>query len=121
MNLEREASDRAAIGAIRGLQRQSIAREQRKDALDRIIDSAPGRLEQHWADALAIRVEHGEQEILLAGEEVIEAPGVDPRRTENVGDAGSGVALGREQLHRRRDNLLAVVLDTGFTPIRGAL
>ena len=36
------------------------------EAVDRIIDTGPGRIEQHRTDAVAIRFEYRDQQVLLA-------------------------------------------------------
>ena len=111
VQLERQAADRAAIGAVGVDERAAIAGEQREHALDRVVDARPGRLEQHRADAVAIGFEHRDQHVLLAGEEIIEAAAVDLAAAQDVGDRGRAEALEPEQLHRRFDDPLAGILD----------
>src|SRR4029077_16871414 len=88
VNLEREAADRATIRAVGHHDPFPIAGEQREHALDWVVDPLPRGREQHLADAFPIALEYGEQEVLLAGKEVIEAAAVDARRLQQIGDAG---------------------------------
>src|SRR5438309_64638 len=88
VQLQREAADGAAVGAIGLDERTTVTAEQREHALDGIVDAAPGRLEQHWPNAVAIGFEDGDQHILLAGEEIIEAAAVDLAAAQYVGDRG---------------------------------
>ena len=71
VQLEREAADRAAIGAVGGDEMGAIAVQQGEDPLDRIVDARPGRLQQPLLDAVAIGFEHGGEHVLLAA--VLEA------------------------------------------------
>ena len=57
-------------------------------------------------DAAQIGVKHREQDILLTGEEVVEATRVDTRRVQNVGDARRAVTFLREEHHRGVDDLV---------------
>src|SRR5215471_9116205 len=109
MELERDAADRTAIGAVGGDEVLSIAREQREDALDRIAHALPRWLEKHRTDATLVRVEDSEQHILFAGEEMVETPGVDVGGLQNVGDARRAVScLGKQAQRRVHDPLSGV-------------
>src|SRR5688572_28264665 len=99
VQLEREAADGAAVGALGLDQRVAVAVHQLPDLLDRVDDAPPGRLEQHLPDAADVGVEHGDQEVLLAGKEVVEDAAVDPRAGQDVGDRRRAVPLFPEQVH----------------------
>ena len=101
VDLEREAADRAAVGAIGLDQRVAIAVHQLPDLVDRIGDAAPGRFQQHLVDAADVGVEHRDQQVLLAGKEVIQAAAVDARAGQDVGDRSRAESLFPEQVHRR--------------------
>ena len=77
VQLERQAADRAAIGAIGGDELQCDSR--RASAKIRSIGSStplPGGLQQPFLDAVAIGFEHRGEHVLLAREEMIEAAAV---------------------------------------------
>ena len=107
MQFQREAADRAAVLAFGLQQRAAIAGEQGEDLVDRIIDALPGRLQQHRIDAVAIRVEHGQQQVLLARKEVVEAAAVHVSGLAHVGDARRGIAFFGEQPQRGVDEAIA--------------
>jgi len=88
-----KAADGAGVQAFAVSERPAVAAEQREDALDGIGDVAPGRLQQHRPDALVIGIQHGEQQVLLAGKEMVEAAAVDARPLQHVSDAGGAVTL----------------------------
>jgi hypothetical protein len=55
-------------------------------------------------DAVAVHLQHPDQHVLLAREEVVEAAAVGLRPREDVRHRGRAVALGGEQLHRRQQD-----------------
>src|SRR5688572_20738198 len=109
VQLEREAADGAAVGALGLDQRVAVAVHQLPDLLDRVDDSPPGRLEQHLPDAADVGVEHRDQQVLLAGKEVVEAAAVDARAGQDVGDGGRAKALLPEEVHGRLEDAPAGV------------
>jgi hypothetical protein len=107
MQLEGDASDRAAVGAVAAHQQLAIAPQQCEDAVDRIGHPLPGRLQQHRLKAVPIRIKDGEQNVLLAGEYVIEAACVRPSLVQDVRDARRSESFLREQGHGRVDDSLS--------------
>jgi len=99
VQLERQAAYGAAIAAVGHHDALSVAGEQREHLLDRVVDSLPCRFEELRPDAVAISCEHGEQQILLAGKVVVEAPAVRGGLLQHVGDARARVAFFGEESH----------------------
>jgi hypothetical protein len=105
VQLEREAADRAAAGAPGDDDQLAVPAEQREHALDGVVDTFPHGRQQHLVDA-ALGLQHRDQHVLLAGEEVVEAAAVRVGALEEIGHAGRLVALLPEVLHRRMDDAL---------------
>jgi hypothetical protein len=80
VQLERQAVDRAAVGALGHHDQLAVLREQREHAVDRVGYVLPHGLDQHRVDPGDVGLEHGEQHVLLAGEEMVEAAAVGARR-----------------------------------------
>ena len=85
-------------------------------AIDGVDDAHPRGLQQHRPDARFVGVEDGVQQILLAGEEMIEAARIGVGRLQDVGDAGRSVALLPEQAHRFANDAVACVRGPHATP-----
>ena len=108
MQFQRQRPDGAAVRAVAAGQRAAVGRQQRKHAFDGIGGLLPGANQQHRFDAVAIALEHRQQDMLLGGKEVIQAAGMRIGRLQNVGiDGGGLITLGCKQLHRRRQDAVA--------------
>lgn len=86
---EREAADGAAIEEIGFDEEPPVGGEESEHAIQRILDACPGRFEEHRRQTLEVTIKHGEEEVLLRGEEVVEASAVDVSRLQHVGDSAS--------------------------------
>ena len=71
---------------------------------------APCGLEQHLIDTVAIGLQHREQQVLLAGKKVIQAPAVRLRALEHVRNRRRGEALLPEQLDGGENDAAAGIL-----------
>ncbi len=100
VDFQRQAADRAAVSAVGIDHALPVARQQREHALDGIAHAGPCRRQQHRMNPLAVGLQHGQQQVLLPREEVIQAAAVDTRCAQYIGDAGRAVALGPEQAQR---------------------
>jgi len=87
MELEREDANRTRIGALRPDQKRSVQIEEGEDSRDRIRHALPGWLEHNLVDAVVIRVEDGNQDVLLGGKEEVDAARIGASLPRNVADA----------------------------------
>ena len=84
VKLESQRADRTAVGAAAIFERAPVDGEQRKYLGNWIKNPVPGRRQQHRLDAVAVSLEHREQQILFGWEEVIEAAGVGVRFLQQI-------------------------------------
>ena len=110
MKLQGQAADRTAVCAVGLDQRSPIASKQGEDPFNRVVDALPRRLQQCRTDPVTIGFENGDEHVLLAWKEVVEAAAVDLPSAQYVGDRGRRVTLEPEQLHGRFDDARTGVL-----------
>ena len=91
--LEREVPDRAAHVEAREFEPFAIEPEEREDALDRVLRARLRGLEHLRSQERHVPLEDADEEILLAREEVVEAPAVDLRLAEHRRDPRRVVPL----------------------------
>jgi hypothetical protein len=116
VQLERKAAYRATVREVGPDKLGAVAVKQREDPLARIVDPLPRRAQQPLVDPIAISLENRDQQLLLAGKEMIEAAAVDLGAAEDVGDRGRLKPLGPEQVQRRPDDPVARIGVHPFAP-----
>jgi len=84
VKFEGQRSDRTAVCAAAAVERSTVRGEQRKHLSNWIVNAVPRRRQQHRFDAVAIRFEYREKQILFGREEVIEAAGVGIRFLQQI-------------------------------------
>lgn len=100
-DLQRQASQRAAVPAARFHQPLTVAGEDGEDPVDRVAARRQSRLHDHRLQPLQVTVQDRQQQSFLAGKEMVEAAGVGLRPMQNLGHPGSRVAALPEQIPRR--------------------
>src|ERR1019366_479987 len=98
LDLERQSPDGTAILASSGQQLLAIALQDGEDAPDRIAVTGKRGPLDGWLQTAQIIVQHGQQERLFAGEDVVETAAVHVRALQQFGHAGGGVAFLPEQV-----------------------
>src|ERR1017187_8338272 len=98
LDLERQSPDGTAILASSGQQLLAIALQDGEDALDRIAVTGKRGPQDGWLQTAQVVLQHGQQERLFAGEDVVETAAVHVRALQQFGHAGGGVAFLPEQV-----------------------
>ena len=92
IDLEGEAAERAAEGAVGHEDAFAIAGEDGEDAFEGFGRGGEGGIDDHGAEQFDVLLKDGAQQGFLAVEEVVEAAGVDLGVGKQLGHAGARVA-----------------------------
>jgi len=77
VNLQRQATQRTSVGAIRCQYSASVAVHNREDPTQWLLHLCERRIHDHWAKENEVLFEHGAEQALLTVEKVIEAARID--------------------------------------------
>ena len=106
-DLERQIADRATHAALVRADPLAILIQQHEHALERIDGRRLGRPHDHRLEIVERELEHLQEQVVLAREEVIHAAGIDAGLAQDRGDACRVITLLVEELKRRLQQTLA--------------
>lgn len=95
-HFESQIPDRTSQIEVRGFQQQPITFQHRKKSFDRVLHPVECGFQHSWLKQRLIFFQHGDQQILLARKEVVEASAIRIRSFENLSDTGGDIALPEE-------------------------